>query len=299
MPKHRWKFKAAKQAAGRNNFLTSLPNHHVLFARRSGHLVVSFDNKQQDKRNGQIYPWAFDFLKKGEFSHMGVMVNEKNDWFRDPALFDYFDDLRDRGFFQDFETVTFFGSSMGGFGALSFAEAASNAHALVYSPQSSLDKAVVPWEGRYDNAWARGNWVDPRYRDAAKPMKKIKHADIFYDPLHLLDRRHAMRLKGPNVNLHSCYFTGHNTGRILTLMPEFSRYIQSLLRHEKPNIAFKEQWRERHHSQSYVRLLLDQALEAKRPKRAIRILDAVADKHPEWKFPIYWKDINALQKQAA
>jgi hypothetical protein len=113
MPNYRWKFKAAKRAAGRDKFLHTLPNHHVLFARRSAHLVVSFDNKQQDKRNGQIYPWAFDFLQKGDFSHLGIMVNDKNDWFRDPALFDYFDDLRGKEFFQQFETVTFFGSSMG------------------------------------------------------------------------------------------------------------------------------------------------------------------------------------------
>lgn len=299
MPNYRWKFKAAKRAAGRDKFLHTLPNHHVLFARRSAHLVVSFDNKQQDKRNGQIYPWAFDFLQKGDFSHLGIMVNDKNDWFRDPALFDYFDDLRDKEFFQQFETVTFFGSSMGGYGALAFAEAAPNAHALVYSPQSTLDKASVPWERRYERAWARGNWDDPRYRDAAHYMKHIKQADIFYDPLHLLDRRHALRLKGPNVNLHSCYFTEHNTGRILTLMPEFSAYIQMLLRHETPNRAFHEQWRERHHSQAYVRLLLDRAIQAKKPQRAVQILDAVAQTHPDWKFPAFWQDINALKKVAA
>ena len=41
-------------------------------------------------------------------------------WYRDETVHDFFDRLRDQGFFRQFDRVVFYGTSMGGYAACAF-----------------------------------------------------------------------------------------------------------------------------------------------------------------------------------
>ncbi|MFN3845754.1 MAG: hypothetical protein ACK4RZ_08020, partial [Paracoccaceae bacterium] len=156
----------ATTLAGQDGFFRDSPDHSVLFIPRSDTLVVTFDNldiamgKREDRR-----PWGFGFIEKQGWSMLGVMANGWT-WYRDPWVWQQFDDLRDTGFFKRFKRVVFYGASMGGYAACAFVAACPGADVVAISPQSTLDKALVPWETRYHTAWGR-DYSGP-YGDAAQ-----------------------------------------------------------------------------------------------------------------------------------
>ena len=99
-------------------------------------------------------PWGFEFIEAQNWSMLGVMANGWT-WFRDPAVTAEFDCLKDSGFFEQFDRVVFYGASMGGYAAAAFSSAAKGATVFAISPQSTVDKTVVPWEMRYKSVWNR------------------------------------------------------------------------------------------------------------------------------------------------
>ena len=121
-------FKQCARALGNDDWCEQLDRHFVALKRRGPRLVVTFDNMTSRDAHGPRNPWGWNIVESLGHSHLGVCMSRRNDWFRHPDLFDLFDRLRDQGFFEQFEDVVFYGSSMGGCGALSFAQAAPGAH---------------------------------------------------------------------------------------------------------------------------------------------------------------------------
>jgi hypothetical protein len=209
------KFRKAAFGTEPDGAFEQMRRHFAAFYRRSTQLVVTFDHMRSRDMPGPRYPWCYDKLVKRGISHLGIMMGRRNDWFRHADLFDYFDGLKAQGFFDQFDDVLFYGSSMGGFGACAFAAAAPGARILALMPQSTLAPDLVPSEQRYRRAYARGDWDDPRYRDGAQGIAASAQAQIVYDPYFAQDRLHAMRLDGPRVTHLKAFFAGHNVTRAL------------------------------------------------------------------------------------
>lgn len=182
-------------AAGAGGFFRALPRHGVAFFRRGPRLVVTFDNMKSRDVRGPRFPWGYQWLQRRGDSHMGVMMARRNDWFRHGALFDFFDEMAAAGFFGGFDEVVFYGSSMGGYGALAFAAAAPNARVVALVPQTRLD---LEWEPRFRRGFARGDWADRRYLDGAAAGAR---ASVVYDPMARLDRQHGARVSGGGIVL--------------------------------------------------------------------------------------------------
>jgi len=189
-------------------FFARLAHHAVLCIRRSDkHLVVTFDNLSNvNDMSVAREPWAYKFVRDNGFSHLSVMARRK-DWYRDPELIAYLQQLSAAGFFRHFGKVTFTGTSMGGFAALAFSSLSPGATVLSFNPQTTLDPQLVPWERRFRLGRDR-NWALP-FSDCAFEIEDAAKVFVFYDPFFVPDRRHVDRLTGPNVTRLKTWCSGH------------------------------------------------------------------------------------------
>jgi pimeloyl-ACP methyl ester carboxylesterase len=119
------------------------------------------------------------------------------------------------------------GNSMGGFGAMLFAEALSGMTiSLAFAPQSSVCRTLVPWETRWQNWTGRITaWTIP---DLAPRLGRVQHHVVFgsNDPL---DRRHAARLAASrNVKLHEVSDCGHDVAAVLKQRGQLAGFLSML-----------------------------------------------------------------------
>src|SRR6056297_1669911 len=189
-------------------FYTRLKNHAVVgILRDQARLVITFDNLSNvNDLSPEREPWAYKFLRSNDCSHLSIMARRK-DWYRDPQLIDYLEKLSADGFFRQFGKVFMTGTSMGGFAALAFASLAPGATIISFSPQTTLDENLVPWEERF-LIGRRRDWSLP-HSDCAFEIDDIEKAFVFYDPFFEPDRRHVERLEGDKVILLKTWFAGH------------------------------------------------------------------------------------------
>ena len=189
----------AQQLAGQDGWYRPGPDGHSLLYtdRGSDTLVVTFDNldiamtKREDRR-----PWGFNFIETQGWSMLGVLAGGWT-WYREPWVCEQFDDLQANGFFSGFKRVVFYGASMGGYAACAFSPAAPGCDVVAISPQSTVDKTIVPWETRYKAVWGRD--FSGKYGDAAKVSSAAGQVSILYDPYEPLDAQHAARFTSENV----------------------------------------------------------------------------------------------------
>lgn len=248
----------ARDLMGPDGFFSENGAHSFLFIPRGDTLVVTFDNldivldKRADRR-----PWGFSFIEKQGWSMLGVMAGGWT-WYRDPWVAAEFDRLAAEGFFARFARVVFYGASMGGYAAAAFAAACPGAEVVAISPQSTLDKAVVPWETRYKVAWGR-DFSGP-YGDAAQASRAARRVTILYDPFEPLDAAHVARFQGAQVMRLRGPLLGHRLGSSLSQMGVLSPIILGALDGTLTEAAFYRLLRARRDSPRYQRELFQRAL---------------------------------------
>lgn len=258
----------------------------MLFVPRDGAagktLVVTFDNldiameKRDDRR-----PWGWSFIEGLGHSAMGVLAGGWT-WFRDPFVSDTFARLRDEGFFAQFERVVFYGASMGGYGAAAFSAACPGATVGVISPQSTLDKTVVPWETRYRVAWGR-DFSGP-FGDAAQVTGAAARVHLFYDPYVDLDTRHAARFEGDNITKWRCPLMGHRLGSSLSQMGVLGEIVTRAMGDRLDPHDFHQLLRARRGFPRYERELANLALERGHEGLARKVAERVLRERPNERF---------------
>ncbi len=259
----------AKKLAGKKGFFTDCGEHSFLYIPRGDTLVVTFDNldiamtKRDDRR-----PWGFAFIESENWSMLGVMANGWT-WFRDGAVTDEFNRLRDSGFFDQFKRVVFYGASMGGYGAAAYSAAAKGSTVFVISPQSTLDKEIVPWEMRYKKVWGRD--FSGEYGDASISSQSAADVHLMYDPYVAPDTGHAKRFTGENVTHWRCPLLGHRLGSSLQQMGILQEIARKSILGELDQLTFYKLLRKRHEFPRYQRELANLALDRGRPELARRV----------------------------
>ena len=259
----------ARGLAGKDGFYRENPEHSFLYIPRGDTLVVTFDNldiamtKRQDRR-----PWGFSFIEKQGWSMLGVMANGWT-WYRDGWVSDQFDDLAASGFFKGFKRVVFYGASMGGYAACAFVAACPGADVVAISPQSTLDRRLVPFETRYKTAWGRD--FSGRYGDAAEVSKAAGRVTILYDPYEPLDAAHVARFTGGNVVPLRAPLMGHRLGSSLHQMGILSQVTLGALNGTLTESDFYKVLRARKGFVRYQRELFKRALAKGHPALARKL----------------------------
>ncbi len=259
----------AANLAGPEGFYSDNGAHSFVFIPRGPTLVVTFDNldlamtKREERR-----PWGFSFIEKQGWSMLGVMAAGWT-WYRDPWVVAEFDRLAAEGFFARFERVVFYGASMGGYGACAFVAACPGADVVAISPQSTLDRALVPWETRYSTAWGR-DFGGP-YGDAAKASRAAGRVTLLYDPYEALDAAHVARFTAGNVMKLRAPLMGHRLGSSLSQMGILTPVTLGALTGTLDEAGFYGALRARRGFARYQRELFDRAVARGRPDLARRI----------------------------
>lgn len=251
----------ARDLAGKDGFYRAgTAGHSFLYMPRSKKtLVVTFDNldiamnKREDRR-----PWGFSFIEKQGWSMLGVLAGGWT-WYREPWVAQEFDRLAAEGFFAQFERVVFYGASMGGYAAAAFSAACPGADVVVISPQSTLDKTIVPWESRYKVAWDRD--FSGKYGDAAQAIAPARRVSIFYDPYEPLDSGHVARFTGANVVKLRTPLLGHRLGSSLHQMGILTPIILGALDGTLTEASFYQRLRARRDFPRYQRELFKRAVD--------------------------------------
>lgn len=194
--------KGARKAGGDTRVIRQ--GRYLLRMTASEHareLVVTFEAADPtiDRSNHERKGFGEDFLARNGYAVLSVLTSSAN-WFRPPAILDAFARRDVTDFRKRFERIHSYGSSMGGFGALAFADLLGVSNVVGLQPISSLAADLAPWETRF----AHGRSLDWRgdYHDGAAGIANVESIYALYDPA-TDDARHVERLAvtaGPRLH---------------------------------------------------------------------------------------------------
>ncbi len=261
-------------AATAERFLIRGEHANLWFEGRGEALVISFDNLATIDEGWPRGPWAWKRLEPMGHSVLGVQSHAK-DWFRQPTAPALLRGLEERGFFRRFSRVVLTGASMGGFAALNFAPLIPEARVLAFSPQSTMNKVIAPYEARFPFAVRKSNWDGMPFLDAAAAVPYIRRAVVAYDPMVPEDRAHAARLAGPNVQLLRVPFATHEAIRVVLKTGTFPLLIDARVEGDGAGPAFWQVYRARRSVPKWQRALLAAAANRGRHGLVIRAADAM------------------------
>ena len=262
------------QAATAGRFIVKGAHANLWFEGRGDSLVVSFDNLATIDEGWPRGPWAWGRLEPLGHSVLGVQSHAK-DWFRQPTAPDLLRGLEERGFFRRFRRVVLTGASMGGFAALNFAPLIPGSRVLAFSPQSTMNKVIAPFEQRFPFAVRKSNWEGMPFLDAAAAVPYIRRAVVLYDPFVPEDRAHAARLAGPGVQLLRAPFCTHEAIRVVLKSGTFPLLVNALVEGDGPGPEFWQAFRARRSVPKWQRALLAGAGNRGRPALVVRAADAM------------------------
>lgn len=260
--------------AGADRFLIKGEHANLWFEGQGDALVVSFDNLATIDEGWPRGPWAWKRLEPMGYSVLGVQSHAK-DWFRQPTAPALLRGLEERGFFRRFRSVVLTGASMGGFAALNFAPLIPEARVLAFSPQTTMNKVIAPYEARFPYSVKRSNWVGMPFLDAAAAVPYIRRAVVLYDPFVPEDRAHASRLAGPNVQFLKAPFSTHEAIRVVLKSGTFPLLIDRLIESDEVGPEFWQAYRARRAVTKWQRALLATASAKGRHGLVIRAADAM------------------------
>lgn len=221
-------------------------------------MVVCFDNLNSPRATETRLPFGFPLFVKEGWGVLGVIV-KRMDWFQCPDLKARMQELADGGLFEDYDTVGFYGSSMGGFGAMAFAPlAGKKSVVLAFAPQSTLRPRIAQFERRYMQAMRRGDWSGD-FNDAAQTVDQIGKAYVIYDPYVLEDRLHAQRMQGPNIEQLPVRSFTHKIPPMLKRMDILKSVAKEALTGDMTRADFYHMARERRNAAPYLVTLIERA----------------------------------------
>jgi len=192
----RWQ--ALLDRSGTGAWLKALgPDHAAVWAPGGDTLLVTFEQARKiltGETAGQ--PLAAQLAEPAGWSRLTLVAHGAT-WFRDPAVFRFFDERIDSEFFDGFDRVVFYGAGMCGYAACTYSVAAPGAAVVALAPQATLDPARLDWDRRF--LIARRRDFASRYGYAPDMIEAASCAAILYDPAQTLDAMHAALFDGPNV----------------------------------------------------------------------------------------------------
>lgn len=256
--------------------------HTALHIKRGDTLIITFENLDHVFEDGaDKMPWGYDFVTKRGWSMLGMMAHDWT-WYRDEDVYDFFDRLRDEGFFEGYKRVVFYGASMGGYAAAAFSAACPGATVVLISPQATLSREDASWETRYFKAWKRD--FSSRYGFAPDMIKAAEKVYLYYDPLAPLDAMHAALFRGDNVIKLRCRYFGHRIASMWTRIGILKPIVEQSIAGTLTEVDFYKMLRGRREDTRYQREMLERLEKKQRPWLIAQYCSAVLARRGGPKF---------------
>ncbi|MGP3697724.1 phosphoadenosine phosphosulfate reductase [Rhodobacter sp. NSM] len=248
-----------------------LGSRHWAFFRDDGPvLIVSFERLEDIRAHGPAGLPVGDAVARARgWSHL-CLIADGDTWFRDTALYRYFDRLVDDAFFEDFDRVVFHGEGMGAYAACAFSPTAPEATVLAISARATLDPDRAGWDPR--DRTARRLAFSGRYGYAPDMIEGTGRVFLLHDPAETLDAMHAALFRGDHVHPVRMRNAGAPLGQALRQMDLLVPLIEAAAAGSLSPLHAARLWRARRESSAYLIHLL--ALNARRPRRAQKLLSA-------------------------
>ncbi|PIE09768.1 MAG: hypothetical protein CSA72_10670 [Rhodobacterales bacterium] len=233
------------------------PAHKAIYIPQEGPagktLVVAFDNLDDVRQSSDRLPWAVDFISSQGWSSLGFMAHGMT-WYRDDHVHDFFDRMQAERFFDQFERVVFYGTSMGGYAASVFSSAAPGSTVVAINPQATLSRERAGWERRFRPAW-RNDWTG-RYGYAPDMVRDAEKVWLFYDSSNAPDSMHVALYRGENIEKVACPFMGHGMLTVWRDMGVLKPVVSGCINGTASRLEIARLMRARHLSGAYQKMLL-------------------------------------------
>ena len=262
-------------AEGDGDFLPLGNRHFAFFAEERPVLLVTFEDAQALRDRDDNLPEHYALAKARGWSILTIL-SEGETWWRDPAVYAYFDRLADDGFLEDFDRVVFYGAGPAGYAAAAYSITAPGAELILVAPRATLDPARAGWDDRHRRA-RRLNFVSP-YGYAPDLTESAAHVWLIHDPLHKPDAMHAALFQRPWVTQLHARHTGEGTEETLREMRALDRILEAVMDAKFSPDYFAWLWRGRRTNGSYLRAILAAARLTGHPKREIMICRSVTQR---------------------
>lgn len=169
--------------------------------------IVTFDNYSIGHgfdRDG----FSQRFLNEQGISAVHIM-GKREDWYQYSEMESALRSVRD--YLADANRVITYGSSMGAYAALRFADQLGADGVLALSPQYSIDPRKAPFETRWSQDALRLDWL----AGLEPPLPTVARAVVVYDPA-TIDRLHADLIAAEaDITAIPVRYSGHPSGAML------------------------------------------------------------------------------------
>lgn len=229
-------------------------NHCAGFLEAGNNLLVTFENIQTVRaQNLGAEPRGFAYARHDGWSHLALFSFQES-WFRDPAIYAFFDRMVDDGFFEDFAHVVFHGGDGGAaYAAAAYSIAAPGATVIALRPQATLAAETAGWDDRYKAA--RKHSFRDRYGYAPEMIDGARKVFIAYDPVQRLDACHAALFRKPHVTALPCPLLGSDLARAFDRLGIHDVMIKLAMDGVLDRKRFMQLLRARRYDQTYARAL--------------------------------------------
>lgn len=164
-----------------------------------GSIVISFTNLNSSKTTG----FAETFLTSHNISNV-CFIAMRDHWWQSAEMPRALSIVRSLA--KAFPNRITYGTSMGAYGALNFAEELEATRVLAFAPQASPDQTVTPFEKRWVE---RRSKIVPIHDNLWKRRCRTAETTIVYDPYDA-DGRHVEIINNPNIRHVRIPYTGHH-----------------------------------------------------------------------------------------
>jgi hypothetical protein len=235
--------------------------HFAFFADAGTTLIVSFETKAGVLAQADQLPLAHSFAKSKGWSVL-TLIADGDTWFRDPAVYAFFDRQVDDAFFEDFDQVLFYGAGMGGYAACAYSVAAPGATVLALNPRATLDAAQAAWDTR--DPRARRLDFTSRYGYAPDMLEGAAKAFVIHDPTVPAEAMQAALFRAPYITRLSARHMGDVLEKPLANLKILPTLIDQAMQGNLTTQSFASLWRIRRNFAPYLRNLIAKADQAGR-----------------------------------
>lgn len=254
--------------------------HWSFFSDQGPVLLVSFETVSGVRAaGGGQMPLGYQIAAPRGWSSLTILADGET-WYRDPAVWGYFDRLIDDAFFEDFDRVVFYGAGMGGYGAAAFSVAAPGATVLALAPQASLAPDVAEWDRRFPAA--RRLDFSSRFGFGPDMIEGAGRMFLIYDPWQQVDAVHAAMYRGAHVTKLRGRHIGRDPQAELARMGVLRTLIDAACTATLDAGRFYRLWRARRDNPHYLGRLVARVQGQNRPARLVHTLKAALTRteHP-------------------
>lgn len=265
-----------EQATEESGYFHSVGDAHwAYFADEGTTLLVSFETVDAVLARPDQMPLANSLARAHGWSALTIIADGAT-WFRDPAVYAFFDRQVDDAFFEDFDQVLFYGAGMAGYAACAYAVTAPGAQVLALNPRATLQPAQAGWDKR-DLAARRLDFTS-RYGYAPDMLEGAASAVVIHDPAIAAEAMHASLFRAPYITRLSARHMGDALEPALIGSGILPALVDQAMAGSLTEHSFAKLWRARRNYSPYLRAILAKAESGGRTKLAIMVCRSVTQR---------------------